>query len=164
MASGFIILKDGRCLARRWAIYDYIIEQAFRNLNDDGKEQPFKKWLQTLIPETGDEENGYGGFIKKSTGKETQRWLDLRELTEENQNLFWLALQRAITNLITKPDNTDKKEDIELLKLILKMKHLADVGDNPDNLSDWKPGHVEPPTGRQSGPGWQTGLRPTERL
>jgi hypothetical protein len=154
MASGFIILKDGRCLVRRWTTYDYIIELVIENLRNEGKDKPLKEWLRTLIPEEDDEYNGYGGFIKKSTGEEVQRWLDLREMTKENQALFWLALQRAVTTLIAISDNEANQENIALLKLMLKMKHLADIGDNPDNLSDWRPGDVEPPTGRQIGPGW----------
>lgn len=57
MASGFIILKDGRCLARRWTTYDYIIELIIEDLsNDRNKEaKEFKEWLQTLIPGEGDE-------------------------------------------------------------------------------------------------------------
>ncbi len=66
MASGFIILKDGRCLAKRWSIFDYIIELVIEELlNEQCKEAiEFKEWLQTLIPNENDEYNGYGGHTR----------------------------------------------------------------------------------------------------
>ena len=157
MASGFIILKDGRCLSRRWTYYDYLIELAIKELSNirHKNTENFKNWLQTLIPKEGDEYNGYGGFIRQADGENVQRWLDLRELTTENQQLFWDSLQRTLTNLITEGQLNKRNDDlINLLKQFLKMKHLADIGDNPDNLSDWQKGYVEPPTGKQTGPGW----------
>ena len=52
MASGFIILKDGRALARRWSHYDYIIELAISELSktNDKSAEDLKNWFQTLIP------------------------------------------------------------------------------------------------------------------
>lgn len=157
MASGFIILKDGRCLSRRWTHYDYLIELAIKELSSmkGKKAEDFKGWLQTLIPQEGDEYNGYGGFIRKANGENVQRWLDLRELTTENQQLFWDSIQNTLSNLITKDKlHKDNENLISLLKRFLKMKHLVDIGDNPDNLSDWVKGYIEPPSGKRSGPGW----------
>ncbi len=157
MASGFIILKDGRSLARRWSHYDYIIELAINALSEtnDKRAEDLKNWLQTLIPIEGDIENGFGGFIRKTDGENIQRWLDLRELTNENQQLFWESMQKALTRL-SRDDQAkiDNQVSIMLLKRFLKMKKLADIGDNPDNLSDWKKGYITPPSGNRVGPGW----------
>jgi hypothetical protein len=155
MASGFIILEDGRCLARTWTVYNYILELVISELTEDTKEAEFRNWLQTLIPNENDEYNGYGGFIKHDTGEEVQRWLDLRELTKENQQLFWVALQHSLNGLRkASKGNNDNDDTIELLKTLLKMKHLSDIGDNPNKLTDWKDGYVEPPSGKRTGPGW----------
>jgi hypothetical protein len=151
MASGFIILKDCRCLARRWTIYDYLIELVIDDLSylQDSKAIEFKHWLQTLIPKENDEYNGYGGFIRQETGEDVQRWLDLRELTEENQQLFWKSLQLRLRKLITSPEK-DKNDDlIWLLKYFLRMKRLTDIRDNPDNLTDWRKGHATPASAKK---------------
>jgi len=157
MASGFIILKDGRALARRWSHYDYIIELAISELSktNDKSAEDLKNWFQTLIPNEGDIENGYGGFIRKADGENIQRWLDLRELTSVNQQLFWESIQNALTRLSSDDQaKTDIQDSIKLLKRFLEMKHLADIGDNPDNLSDWGKGYIVHQSGKRVGPGW----------
>jgi hypothetical protein len=157
MASGFIILKDGRCFSRRWTTHDYVINLVIKELSGSNDKEviEFKNWLLTLLPAEEDEYNGYGGFLRKSTGENIQRRLDLRELTVQNQELFWSALQNTLTKLITNKDaeNADK-DSLTLLRHLLKMKHLADIGDDPDNLSDWQKGYIEPSSNKRSGPGW----------
>jgi hypothetical protein len=152
MASGFIILSDGRCWARRWTAYDRVIGLSIEEIPINKENNEFKEWLQTRIPEEQDIECGWC-FIKQDTGESIVRNFDLRELTEANQKVFLLALQRALTKMIT--TSASKNEDIIfLLKRILKMIRLAKIKDNPDNCSDWRGGFTEPLSGKKVGPGW----------
>jgi len=157
MASGFFILKDGRCLAPRWTVYDCIIEMVIRELSnvEDKDAQDFCYWLQTLIPHEGDDYNGFGGFIRRSNGEDVRRWLDLRELTEKNQILFWNSLKKSTAKINADEQPSERNEALMyILNRFLRMKNLADNGDNPDNLTDWVKGYTEPSTGKQIGPGW----------
>ena len=157
MASGFIILRDGRSLARRWTAYDYIIELVIDKLSKKRLKEAddFKNWLQALLPNPDDIYNGFGGFIRKDTGENVERWLDLRELTEENQQLFWESLQESLRELILDKQNQEYNSHIIfILKYFLRMKKLADIGDDPTNLSDWRDGYVTPSTNKKVGPGW----------
>jgi hypothetical protein len=153
MASGFIILSDGRCLAPRYTGFDYLLELAIGEMRTDCDEGDFRQWLQTRIPSEGDIENGYGGFVKASTNENILRNLDLRELTPANQERFWCALQRAVRKLILA---RDERYDgiLYLLKRILRMRRLTRIKDDPDHLSDWRAGIIEPSTGAKAGPGW----------
>lgn len=96
------------------------------------------------------------GFIKHDTGENIRRWLDLRELTETNQELFWTSLQHSLNKLITTVNTEDKDKTvyIEPLKILLKMHRLAHIRDDPDNLSHWQNGYTEPPSNNKIGPGW----------
>ena len=152
MASGFIILSDGRCWARRWTAYDYLLEITAQELGGCKEEMNLKLWLQSLIPGENDTELGWG-FLKKDTEEKVTRNLDLRELTPTNQQMFWAALQRATTKLITASGEKNEHFIFEL-KRILRMRRLALIRDSPDNLSDWVKGHVEPSSGKRIGPGW----------
>ena len=158
MASGFIILNDGRCLAPNWYYYDCIIDlvvQELQSISEKDKLE-FKNWLQTQIPSEGDIDNGYGGFIKKDDGTNIQRWLDLRELTINNQVIFWNSLQKVLSKLITgKVEIKERVKMISLIQRMLKMKKMVDKGDHPDNLSDWKQGYTSPRSEKRSGPGWR---------
>ena len=151
MASGFIILNDGRCFSRHWSLYDAIIKLAVDGLTDNINVVEFKDWLQALLPGENDMYDGLGGFYRAGTDENVSRWLDLRELTDENQQLFWNAL------LVTQANEQFRKDNeyiVALLDTIIKMKQLADNNDPPENLSDWRDGYTQPPTGNHIGPGW----------
>jgi hypothetical protein len=156
MASGFIILTDGRCFARQADVYDYIIQLVIEELSDNENAKEFKQWLETLISSKEDIDMGWGS-IKHDTGENIMRWLDLRELTETNQKLFWTSLQHSLNKLIAtlSTENKDKTAHIELLKILLKMHRLAYIRDDPNNLSHWQNGYTEPPSNNKIGPGWE---------
>jgi hypothetical protein len=145
MASGFIILKDGRCASPRYTGYDAILQRIVECLPAGD----FRDWLLAqTADETQDEESGFGGFYRRGNIDDyVKRWLDLRELTEANQALFWKAAAEALTG-------TDNETIEAWLRKMLEMNRLAEAGDHPDNLSDWAKGYVEPPSGNKSGPGW----------
>jgi hypothetical protein len=152
MASGFIILNDGRCWSRRWTVYDFLLELVIRELNVSEEPREFSEWLQGNIPGSQDVEMGWA-FIRADTGENIVRSLDLRELTPANQQMFWTALQSAIRKMILAGD--DRYEGmIFQMKRMLRMRRLAAVGDHPDNLSDLRKGLVMEPTGKRVGPGW----------
>lgn len=144
MASGFIILKDGRSATPRYTLYDLLLQTIAAQL----PEGEFREWLIAQTAGDTDEESGFGGFYRGEESDYIKRWLDLRELTEENQTLFWKAVQSAV-------DSTPDNEIVaDWLQKMLKMNSLIEAGDHPDNLSDWRKGYVEPPSGLKSGPGW----------
>ncbi|MGO4291289.1 hypothetical protein [Chitinophaga sp. RAB17] len=152
MASGFIIIKDGRCFSRKSAVYDYIISIVIKELRMNDPDNEFGLWLASLIPGEKDIDIGYG-FIRHDTGEELARWLDLGEITEANQLIFWSSLQHFLNRNITDLRSRDEST-YELLIILLKMNYLADTGDDPDNLSDWHKGYTEPYTNNRIGPGW----------
>jgi hypothetical protein len=66
MASGFIVLSDGRCFARGWSAYDEVLRAVAAELHGE-----FQEWLVSLVPNTEDEEHlgygpGYANRISKS--------------------------------------------------------------------------------------------------
>jgi len=145
MASGFIILKDGRCAAPRYTLYDLILQSVAVYLPDS----EFKNYVIAQTAAEDEEENDSGfGFFRKNSDEFVKRKFDLRELTEENQTRFWKAARLAF-------ENEKEHETLSAwLEKMLEMNRLAELGDDPDNLSDWQKGYVEPATGEKKGPGW----------
>ena len=145
MASGFIILKDGRCAAPRYTLYDLILQSVAAHLPDS----EFKNYViaQTAAEEEEETDCGYG-FFRKDSDEFVTRTFDLRELTEENQARFWKAARLAF-------DNDRENEHLTAwLEKMLEMNRLVELSDDPDNLSDWQKGYVNPPSGEKKGPGW----------
>ena len=145
MASGFIILKDGRCAAPRYTLYDLILQSVAEHL----PASEFKNWVisQTAAEDEEETDSGFGVF-RKNSDEFVKRTFDLRELTEDNQARFWKAARLA--------SESEKEREIlaSWLQKILEMNRLAELGDDPDNLSDWRKGYVEPATCEKKGPGW----------
>lgn len=145
MASGFIILKDGRCAAPRYTLYDLILQSVAEHLPIS----EFRDWVisQTAAEDEEETDCGYG-FFRKDSDEFVKRSFDLRELTEENQPQFWKAVQLAF--------ESEKGREIlaDWLEKMLEMNRLAELGDAPDNLSDWQKGYVQPFSAEKKGPGW----------
>ena len=53
VASGFLILSDGRCLARNWAAYDAVLRAVAEQLDATLE---LRAWLLLLLPGPDDEE------------------------------------------------------------------------------------------------------------
>src|SRR6185436_1668335 len=51
MASGFIVLKDGRCLAVGYPLHDAVLISVLEALPDG---DPLRAWLETQVPGTDD--------------------------------------------------------------------------------------------------------------
>lgn len=153
MASGFIILKDGRCFARRWTGYDEIIRIAINELEliEDGKK--LADWLRLQIPSSEDDENADAGwgFHNSRISDWITRKLDLRSLTSENQKLFWKAIKQGKINLQI---NGQEYSSIspEFFNVFYNMFELAEKGEPPMELNDWN--KLADPCTEKNGPGW----------
>lgn len=156
MASCFIIFKDGRCFSRRWTGYDYIIKIAIHELYliENGKE--LAAWLELQIPpdhedESERAESGYG-FYSVRTHEWINRDLDTRSLTEENQKLFWQAIENGRPKVHDSelPDYTDLNP--EYFEIFYEMYRLSEEGAPPLEHSHW--GRVTE-CNIKNGPGWE---------
>lgn len=152
MASGFIILKDGRCFARRWTGYDEILRIAIKELYliEEGKD--LADWLETRIPDLDDESLECGwGFYKNSTGEFLHRYLDIRSLTVKNQELFVKAI------IIGRAKIHELKDEYSILnvdffEIFFEMVALCENGNPPLEFSDW--GNIKI-CNNKNGPGWE---------
>lgn len=146
MASGFIILRDGRCFSVRWTIHDVVFQSVAEAMNEG---TPLRNWLCDQIPSPLDVEMGYG-FIRTSDGEHISRSIDLRGMTEANQKLFETAARRA--KPIPVPPAAVESVN-RALRRLREMLDRCDSGEPPLSLSDWT---VEaPPVEERVGPGWE---------
>lgn len=96
MPSGFIILRDGRCFAPRWAIYDEAIRATIRHLPSTDAGAELGSWLDSLIPADEDTATiGYGPWLRAKDEKTVERYIDLRCLTSENLTMIEDAVLAA---------------------------------------------------------------------
>ena len=147
MASGFLILADGRCLARRWWAYDAVIKAVAEQLGGSDAALVFREWLLSLLPGSNDEEHiGYGPWLRAEDNQLIERRLDIRELTVENQRLFHDAALKAAQN--HPPEEDESESLLDLSDMLVR----ADRGEPPLSRSDWR--EVVPSEGKRIGPGW----------
>jgi len=68
MASAFWTLEDGRGLARRWRGMAFLLELINNELKEIEGAEAFYEYLEKFVfrEENGDEDNGYGGFIRNN--------------------------------------------------------------------------------------------------
>jgi hypothetical protein len=150
MASGFIILTDGRCFAPRWSVYDKVIEAIVNVLSDTSKEKELKTWLISILPGKNDiTDIGYGPWVRTKDNQTIERYLDLREMNFEYQNMFQEAIKRAASD--SKNRYADKNESItNSLNKLADMVYRIERGEEPLSLSDWD--KVVPTKGDHIGP------------
>ena len=148
MASGFLILPDGRCFAPRWSYYD----DALRAVADELLEPEtaeLRRWLLGLLPGPADEEHvGYGPWYHAAEDRLVGRALDLRELTPGNQRLICEAAKRAAS----RGEVGHPGWLADCLSKLSDMVTRVERGEPPLSRSDWV--EVVPPEGRNIGPGW----------
>lgn len=150
MPSGFLILTDGRCFARRWSTYDHVIRAVADELANEDAEKRFKDWLYELVPGPLDKEDvGYGPWLREADQQLIERFLDLRELTPDNQMYFAKAVKKAAVRMRLYSEDWLQKCLRDLAELIERM----ESGEAPTSKSDWS--EVLPSRGRQLGPGWK---------
>ncbi len=154
MASGFIILKDGRCFARRWTGYDEIIRIAIMELEHLENGGELADWLKLQIPDAQDDDNADAGwgFHNARVNDWVIRELDLRSLTKENQLLFLRAIQNGQRRLIENGENY-ASVSLDFFNLFCDMMERADKGEPPMELTDWN--KLADPCTEKNGPGWE---------
>lgn len=153
MASGFWYLEDGRCFAKKWSLMFNLLSLINKEIKAIEDANKFAEYLDYYIWDAeNDEYNGYGGFIRKSTGEDILINLDLREFTDKNRRYFWKAAQEVLNKLII--TNNESNEDvINHLKILRDMHKRIQQGEAPELLSDTGE-HIEPFSGQKKGPGW----------
>jgi hypothetical protein len=154
MPSGFLILADGRCWARRWLAYDQIIRAVADSVEESPSGRTLRSWLLSLLPgPNDDEEIGYGAWYRTADNETVVRRLDIRELTPANQRLFHNAVLEAAKRCAESAEAFDwldlgRESLVDLGDMVVR----ADRGEAPLSRSDWR--EVVPSEGRRIGPGW----------
>lgn len=149
MASGFIILPDGRCFAPRWSVYDKVIEAIVKVLSDTGNEKELKNWLMSILPGKKDiPDIGYGPWVRAKDNQLVERYIDLREMSLEYQYIFQEAVKRAASKSNRDADNDELITDS--LNKLADMVYRIERGEEPLSLSDWD--KVVPTKGDHIGP------------
>lgn len=152
MASTFWYLEDGRCFTRTWSGMFYMLELINDEIKKIEDDNAFSEYLDYFIwDENVDKYNGYGGFIRTSTGEDIMPSLDLRELTPENRRYFWIGTQRALRKLSISR-NESQEDIIYLLQNLLDMHKRIKRGETPELLNHLI--STEPYSGAKKGPGW----------
>lgn len=153
MASGFIILKDGRCFAPRWTGYDEIIRIAIYESREIERGVALADWLEMQIPlpENNDDNEMGWGFIDPRTNQIINRELDLRSLTLDNQKIFWIAIKNGRLK-INNGDNKYSTLSSSFINAFYTMFELAEKGAPPMENSDWN--KLADPCSERNGPGW----------
>ena len=155
MASGFLILDDGRAFSVRWSAHDLFLRAIADELTESDAEKTLADWLYSLLPGPNDIEHiGYGPWVRATDSEVVSRVFDVRELTKENRHFFHEAAIRAY-HKFTDGDGsvvpTDYSTTFDRLIAMLQSIHN---GEPPDAINDWLNGYTEEPTGKRSGPGW----------
>jgi len=145
MASGFIVLRDGRCLSLVHAIHDAVVRSIAESLEAG---TPLRVWLATQTPAEGDVDLDYA-FVRAGDGEQIARELDTRALTDANRKLFERAARdaRPLGSAHAPVENVSHG-----LARLRQMLEFCDQGRPPLELSDWRT--EAPPCTRQIGPGW----------
>ncbi|MFT5859226.1 MAG: hypothetical protein ACI865_001326 [Flavobacteriaceae bacterium] len=102
MASGFIELSEEVCFSARWAHYDLLLELIIEELKETSSSLDLVNFLETHLPPEDLAENldmGWG-FIDARVDGITTRILELQKLSEQNQFLFWNAVESALETII----------------------------------------------------------------
>jgi hypothetical protein len=149
MPSGFLILPDGRCFAKRWAAHDAVLRAVADQLALEPAARELHRWLLEQLPGPDDEDEiGYGAWARASDRRVVVRHLDLRQMTAENQRLVCQAVKRAAAADIA--ENWLKSCLGDLADMVDRYKR----GEPSLSRSDWR--EVRPPEGGPIGPGWSS--------
>ena len=96
MASGFLILPDGRCYAVRWSLFDDVMRTVAIELSKNAESKVLHGWLTTKIPTVDDvEDMGAGMWLRSSDQELLNRKIDLRDLPVQDRLRFCEATKNA---------------------------------------------------------------------
>ena len=141
MASGFLVLSDGRCFAKSWSFHDRVLLRTAEQLPANSS---LRAWLLEQLPGPTDLELGHGSWYRAKDGVHVERYLDLREFTPEIQAQFTDAVLRAVEVA----DASERALMSELADMVARQRR----GEPPLSRSDWQ--ELVPSRGRKIGPGW----------
>ena len=143
MASGFMVLPDGRCFSRRWSVHDAVLHAVAEEVTAE----PLRHWLLEQLPGPEDEEEiGYGAWLRNADQTIVAKFIDLRLMTVENQRLFSEAAKTAA--LVPRHEDWVASNLLDLADMVSRVER----GELPLSKSDWVV--VMPPEGGKIGPGW----------
>lgn len=143
MASGFLVLPDGRCLARRWTAHDEVL----RAVAEEVRDTALRDWILSQLPGPDDEvELGYGAWLRAADEQVIPRHIDLRLMTAQNQRLFCDAARKAAS--VPRSDESLS----HILDVLDDMIQRMDREEPPLSRSDFT--RVTPPENTRIGPGW----------
>jgi len=152
MASAFWTLEDGRGFARRWSGMSYMLKLITDELRSIEGAEEFYDYLKILVYQegNGDQENGYGGFIRDNENIMIN--FDLRTFTPTNRKIFWNATQKALNKLKVQ-ENESNEGIIFLLSTLLDMHKRIKRGEDPMELNHLR--IIESDPKEKLGPGWE---------
>src|SRR6476660_9170691 len=81
VASGFIVLRDGRCLAVRSRLHDSVVRSIARAIPIG---DPLREWLTKQAPGHQDAELGHA-FVRTGDAVHVSRLIDTRGMTPETR-------------------------------------------------------------------------------
>jgi len=140
--GGFIIIDDGRAVApNNWG-YDGMVEEIARSLPPTLEGGALEEWLL-------DQRVAIRGIGS----------VDVRELTRDNQRLFWDAVADAIERCEREGprswnDPAYFASWMEMFRNLLKLRESYLRGEPPESFNPYMTATI-PPTGNTSGPGWR---------
>ncbi len=91
MASGFLVLPDGRCFSSRSYFHDAVLTE----INELMSEPNLRHWLTEQLPGPDDTVDFGWGWLRASDQSTILRFIDLRLMTGKNQLLILDAAMRA---------------------------------------------------------------------
>lgn len=151
MAKAFWTLEDGRTITGRWTGMAFMLGLITNELKEINGAKEFYDYLDKFVysAESGDQYNGYGGFIRK--GEDIMFNLDLRTFAPKNRDYFWQATQKALSIIKTRKEFENGGLE-SLLTTLMDMHKRIMKNEDPMLLNDL--GEVEPATSEKLGPGW----------
>lgn len=132
MASGFLVLPDGRCFSKRWAFQDRIIEAVSAALHQEPEAQRLRAWLLGRIPHSPDDVELGFAWVRATDKEFIPRRIDSRLMNSEHQKLLCQAIKDAAC-----VDHSDDVLDYwldELADMVLRYER----GEPPLSKSDWR--------------------------
>ena len=138
----FIITDDGRAVALNNRGHDWLIEEIANSLPTTAEGTEFKNWLlDRRVSVTG------VGHV------------DVRELTQLNQRLFWDAVGDTIRRLKLEGPGSLYEPDffesgvVKPFRILVKLHKSYLRGEPPESFNPYMRAAI-PPTGEKDGPGW----------
>lgn len=141
MASGFIVLRDGRCFAVRSQLHDAVLRSIARALPN---EDVLREWLTRQVPSDQDHEMGHA-FVRAADDVHVSRSIDTRAMAPEVRQRFEHGVRVATST--GEPNHEDLDRCLSRLQMMLG---LCDQGQPPLELSDWRV--LTPPPDERIGP------------